>query len=295
MEPKVASTPGEGRNAPAIVITGASTGIGEACALALARRGLRVVAGVRSEAAGKNLQAKASGRLAPLRIDVTDAASIAAAAAEVAASVGEAGLAGLVNNAGICVAGPLEAVPIDALRRQLEVNVVGQVAVTQAFLPLLRKAQGRVVNISSLNGGLAVPYMGAYSASKFAIEAITDALRIELRTWNIHVAAVEPGAIATPIWEKSVSAADQMPETVPSEVLALYEADLPAVRKSVEKTARQADSVDRVVRAVVDALTAQRPKTRYYLGWHVRLPFKGMKMLNDRVRDWIVRRAMGLK
>ena len=145
---------------PAVVITGASTGIGQACALELDRRGFRVFAGVRSETAAENLQAKASSRVTPLMIDVTDAASIAAAAKAVGEAMGDAGLAGLVNNAGIAVPGPLEAVPIDALRRQFEVNLIGQVAVTQAFLPLLRKARGRVVNIGSINGDPLDPVHG---------------------------------------------------------------------------------------------------------------------------------------
>ena len=149
-------------NSPrAIVITGASTGIGEACALELDRRGYRVFAGVRTEAAAEKLRAKASARLTPVLLDVTLSDSIAAAAATVCAAVGEAGIAGLVNNAGIAVAGPLELLPIDALRQQFEVNVVGPVAVTQAFLPLLRRVPGRVVNISSVSGGLSAPYLGA--------------------------------------------------------------------------------------------------------------------------------------
>jgi NAD(P)-dependent dehydrogenase (short-subunit alcohol dehydrogenase family) len=279
---------------PAVLITGASTGIGQACALELDRRGFRVFAGVRSAAAAADLKAKTSSQLTPLMIDVTDAASIAAAAETVAKNVGQAGLAGLVNNAGIVVAGPLEALPIDALRRQLEVNVIGQVAVTQAFLPLLRTARGRVVNISSLNGGLAMPYMGAYSASKFALEAITDALRMELRTFGIQVSAVEPAAIATPIWQKSLDTADQLEKNVSPEILALYQSDLTAMRRAVDHSIRTADPVDRVVRAVVHALTSNRPKTRYYLGWYVRFSFKGMRLLNDRVRDWIVRKLIGL-
>jgi NAD(P)-dependent dehydrogenase (short-subunit alcohol dehydrogenase family) len=277
-----------------VVITGASTGIGLACALELDRRGFRVFAGVRSQAAAQNLQAKASSRLTPIMIDVTDAASIAAAAKAVGQSVGNAGLAGLVNNAGVVVPGPVELVPLDAWRRQLEVNVIGQVAVIQAFLPLLRKARGRVVNISSVNGGLSLPYMGAYSASKFALEAVTDALRVELRTWGIGVSAVEPGPIDTPIWEKSSRMADEMSEHAAPEILSLYEADLNAVRAAVAQAARTAAPVQSVVRAVVHALSAKRPKTHYFLGWRVRLPFKGMKMLSDRLRDWIVRRSIGL-
>jgi NAD(P)-dependent dehydrogenase (short-subunit alcohol dehydrogenase family) len=280
---------------PFILITGASTGIGKACALELDRQGFRVFAGIRSEEARRNLQVQTSSRLLPLRIDVTDAASIAAAAEAVGQTAGHVGLAGLVNNAGIAVSGPLEAIPIDAWRRQLEVNVIGQVAVTQAFLPLLRKARGRIVNISSVNGGLAPPYMGPYAASKFALEAITDAMRIELRTWGIRVSAIEPGPIDTPIWDKSVAAADELAGHIAPELLALYQADLTAVRQVVERSMRRVAPVNRVVKAVVHALTAKRPKTRYYLGWDVRICFKGAKMLSDRLRDWIVCKVIGLR
>jgi NAD(P)-dependent dehydrogenase (short-subunit alcohol dehydrogenase family) len=279
---------------PAVLITGASTGIGQACSLELDRRGFRVFAGVRSEASAENVKAKASAQLAPLMIDVTDAASIAAAAETVAKSVGQAGLAGLVNNAGIAVAGPLEALPIDALRKQLEVNVIGQMAVTQAFLPLLRLARGRVVNMSSINGGLAVPYMGAYSASKFALEAITDALRVELRTFGIRVSAVEPAAITTPIWQKSLDSADQLEANVAPELLALYQSDLDAMRRAVDKSIRTALPVERVVRAVVHALMAKRPKTRYFIGPGVRSSFTILKLLPDRLHDRIVRKSIGL-
>ena len=161
------------------------------------------------------LRENASPLLTPVMIDVTDAASIGAAAAKIKEQTGHYGLAGLVNNAGIGVSGPLELIPIEELRRQFEVNVIGHIAVTQAFLPLLRIAKGRIVNIGSVNGALASPYLGPYSASKFAMEAITDALRIELRTWGIRVSIVEPGPIATPIWEKSFAAADRLADDHP--------------------------------------------------------------------------------
>jgi len=162
---------------PSVLITGSSTGIGWACALEMDRRGWRVFAGGRGDDAAGRLRAEGSERLIPLRIDVTEADSIAAAARLIDETVGSAGLDGLVNNAGIAVPGPLEAVPITALRRQLEVNVIGHAAVTQAMLPMLRRARGRVVNISSVSGGLAAPYLGAYAASKFALAAINDSLR----------------------------------------------------------------------------------------------------------------------
>jgi NAD(P)-dependent dehydrogenase (short-subunit alcohol dehydrogenase family) len=279
---------------PAVVITGASTGIGRACAMELDRRGFRVFAGVRSQQAVETLKAEMSSRATPLLLDVTEADTIAAAVETVAKTMGNAGLAGLVNNAGIVVSGPVEVVPLHIWRRQLEVNVIGQVAMIQAFLPLLRKARGRVVNISSINGALATPYLGPYSASKFALEAVTDALRVELRPWGIYVSAVEPGPIKTPIWQKSVAAADQLSEQVPPEILALYEADLTAMRRMVDRFAQTAMPVERVVGAVLHALTAKRPKTRYFLDWPARISFRGMRMLNDRLRDWIVRKAMGL-
>jgi NAD(P)-dependent dehydrogenase (short-subunit alcohol dehydrogenase family) len=279
---------------PAAVVTGASTGIGQACAIELDRRGFYVFAGVRNDAAAEQLRAKASSRLTPISLDVTVAETIAAAARTVAEATGEAGLAGLVNNAGICVAGPIELLPIDDFRRQLEVNVTGQVAVTQAFLPLLRKARGRIVNMSSISGALAAPYLGPYSASKFALEAVSDALRLELRNQGIRVSAVEPAAIATPIWDKSSAAAEEIGKKLDPTVLSLYDADLDAIRKLVERSVRTASPVERVVKAVVHALTSRRPKAHYYLGYDVRFCFQVMQILPDSLRDWLVRKLIGL-
>jgi NAD(P)-dependent dehydrogenase (short-subunit alcohol dehydrogenase family) len=279
---------------PAVLITGASTGIGRACALELDRRGFRVFAGVRTAAAAEQLRAEASAGLTPVTIDVTDAGTIATAAKTVAAELGDAGLAGLVNNAGIVVPGPLEVLPIDALRRQFEVNVIGQFAVTQAFLPLLRKARGRIVNMSSISGGLSAPYLGPYSASKSALEALGDALRLELRNFGIQVSAVEPAAISTPIWEKSLASGEQLAADIDPAAMSLYDADLAAIRKLVDRSIRTASPVSRVVKAVVHALTARRPKAHYYLGWDVWFCFKAMKLLPDRFRDRLVRRLIGL-
>jgi NAD(P)-dependent dehydrogenase (short-subunit alcohol dehydrogenase family) len=280
---------------PAVVITGASTGIGKACALELDRRGYHVFAGVRSDAAAEQLRTEASSRLTPLLIDVTIVETIAAAAKKVAEATGDAGLAGLVNNAGIAVPGPIELLPIEDFRRQLEINVTGLVAVTQAFLPLLRKTRGRVVNMSSISGGVAPPSMGAYSASKFAVEAISDALRVELRTWGIRVSCIEPGPIATPIWDKSFAGADRITRQVDPAAMALYETDLAAIRRAVEHSIQTASPVERVVKAVVHALTARRPKAHYCLGCEVWMAFNFLRILPDGLRDWIVRKLMGLK
>lgn len=282
-------------NPPAVLITGASTGIGEACALELDRRGFRVFAGVRSEAAGQRLQQQASPRLVPVHIDVTDGASIAAAAEQIHESLGPSGLAGLVNNAGIAVAGPMEMVPLDLLRRQLEVNVIGQVAVIQAMLPLLRAARGRIVNMSSVSGIAAAPFLGPYCASKHALEAISDSLRVELRRWGIRVSLVEPGSVNTPIWEKSRASAEELLHEMPAAAESLYGEDFAAARKATEEMAGRAMPVDRVVRAVVHALTARRPKTRYPVGADTRLVAAVWHLLGDRLHDWFMRRALGLK
>src|SRR5688500_10451554 len=174
---------------PTVVVTGASSGIGEAPARMLAQRGLDVLAGVRKDADAERVGGL-HDRVEAVKVDVADEASVAA----LAERVGDAGLAGLVNNAGISVSGPLEFVPLEEWRRQLEVNVIGQVAVTQALLPALRRARGRIVNIGSVGGRVAIPLLSPYNASKFALEGITDSLRRELRPLGVHVAIVEPGA-----------------------------------------------------------------------------------------------------
>jgi len=279
---------------PTVLITGSSTGIGEACALELDRRNFRVFAGVRSDADGQRLQQKASPRLTPVRIDVTDPETIAAAAETIRAAVGDSGLSGLVNNAGIVVSGPLELVPIDRLRSQLEVNVIGQVAVTQAVLPLLRAGRGRIVNMSSISGLIAAPYLGPYAASKFALEAITDCLRVELRAWGIRVSVVEPGNVKTPIWGKARASAEELTKKMPPEAEALYGADIAAMHQATARMAETGMPVDRVVRAVVHALTARRPKTRYPVGTQTHLAAIFWRFLADWTRDWIMRRELGL-
>jgi NAD(P)-dependent dehydrogenase (short-subunit alcohol dehydrogenase family) len=274
---------------PAVVITGASTGIGEACALHLDRLGFRVFAGVRRVEDGDRLAAWGSGRIVPLRLDVTDEASIRAAAETVERALGADVLGGLVNNAGIAVAGPLEYVPVEAVRRQLEVNVVGALAVIQAFLPLLRRGRGRLVNMSSVSGRFASPFLGPYAASKFALEALSDSLRVELRPWRIHVAIVEPGVIATPIWKKSLADAEEMLDGLPPEADERYGGAVEAIRGGVSRI--RGIPADHVARVVAHALTARRPRTRYVLGRGARLRV-GMSYLPTGVRDWIVARAI---
>lgn len=272
----------------AVLITGASTGIGKACALELDRRAFRVFAGVRSPADGERLQGETSGRAIPVRIDVTDTESIAAARRTIAGTVGGQGLAGLVNNAGIVISGPLEILPLEQLRRQLEVNVIGQVAVTQAMLPLLRTARGRIVNLSSISGFVAAPYLGPYAASKFALEALSDSLRVELRRWGISVSLIEPGSVKTPIWDKALSFADQLVGQMSAQGEKLYLEDIEAMRRATVRLAETGMPVERVVQAVVHALSAPRPKTRYPLGAQTRLAALLLNLFPDRIQDAIL-------
>lgn len=275
----------------AVVVTGASRGIGEACAAMLEAHGYCVFAGVRKPEDGVRLRKDVSARLCPILLDVVDAASIAAAARTVVDSLNGRGLVGLINNAGIALAAPLEFLPIEELRRQLDVNVTGQLAVTQAFLPLLRQSKGRVINIGSISGISALPMVGAYCASKFALEALTDSLRVELMPWGISVSIIQPGATATPIWEVSARAADAIIERFPPEALTLYGPMIRGVRARAARAAVEGIPASEVAKAVVHALMSPRPRTRYLVGPDARLRAR-LQLLPDRLRDRLILRRM---
>ncbi len=278
----------------AVVITGASSGIGEACALHLAQLGFRVFAGVRSSADGDRLKAKSPETITPIQVDVTYNEQVRRAAERVATALQGPGLTGLVNNAGIAIAGPIESLPLAEFRRQLEVNLIGQIAVTQAFLPLIRKARGRIVNVGSIAGRSAMPFLGAYACSKFALEALTDALRVEVLPWGISVCIIEPGSIATPIWEKSRRVAEEILRSFPAEARQLYASAYDAMREATRKATSRAIPPDEVARAVAHALVAKKPRTRYVVGKDAKLRL-WVERLPDRVRDGIILRGMGMK
>ncbi len=272
------------------LVTGASTGIGRATALRLDAAGWQVFAGVRRQEDADALGAAASERLVPLILEITDAEQIAAAAERVDAETG-GGLDGLVNNAGVAIPGPLETLAIGDFRRQIEVNMTGQVAVTQALLPAIRAARGRVVFISSIGGRVALPLTGAYHAAKFGIEAVGDVLRQELRPWGIAVAIVEPGSIDTPIWERGERTADEIgtPERE-----ALYGEVVERYRKVIRETAERGISPEQVAKAIEHALTASRPRARYLVGREAKVAARAKQLIPTRIFDRIIARQMNL-
>ena len=259
------------------LITGASSGIGRACALRMDRAGWQVIATVRKREDARQLRRVASERLRTMLLDVTDAEQIAEMAQAVGELVGDVGLHGLVNNAGIAGGGLLEYLKPDDLRRILNVNTVAPVAVTQALIPLLRQAQGRIVMISSEAGFSSTPLASPYCASKFALEALTDGLRLELRPWGIDVVSVQPGAIRTVIWQKARVYAQRALSEYPPRAFELYGPLLETLIDSLEGT--RGIEPDAVGEKVYTILTCQRPKARYLIGrdavirrWIERLP-----------------------
>lgn len=208
-------------------------------------------------------------------------------------AAGNVGLSALVNNAGIAVGGPLEFIDIGDFERQLAVNVTGVLRATQAFMPLIRQARGRIVNISSIGGRVAVPMIGPYNASKFAVEGLSDALRRELRPWGIHVALIEPGAVATPIWAKSIAEADAAVSAAPPELNERYGEVVAAIRRQSEKNATDGVPPQEVAEAVAHALTADKPKTRYLVGRDAKMRAPMAKVMPDRLMDAAIGRALG--
>ena len=277
-----------------VVITGASRGIGRACALELDKLGFRVFAGVRTIADAETLKQKASSSLTTIFIDITKQQSIQSACDVVHSATVETGLNGLVNNAGVAVAGPLEFMPIDELRRQFEVNVIGQIAVTQSFLPLLRKGSGRIVNIGSMEGLMAMPFVGPYCSSKFAMEALTDSLRMELKPWSVSVSIVEPSIVRTQELEDSIKAAEDMVQAMPERGYDLYAPFIHNAREMAAEIVKSAMLPEEVVQAIIHALTAKKAKTRYVVGRQARLAAIAGRLMPDRLRDLYLCREMGL-
>jgi NAD(P)-dependent dehydrogenase (short-subunit alcohol dehydrogenase family) len=289
-----------------VFITGASSGIGKACALSLAAEGFRVFAGVRKLADGEALrreQKATNGQAAnasrefeiePILIEVTDSASVAEAARTLEERLGGKGLDGLINNAGIAISGPLEFLPFAQFEQQMRVNVNGQLAVTQACLPLLRRAKGRIIFMSSESGRFALPLLGAYAASKFALEGLADSLRVELSPAGIRVVVIEPGTIKTPIFDKAVDMNEKLLSSMPSQAQVLYERELKVLRQSSKHSAHTAISPEKVAQSVIHALTTKRPSARYVVGLEARLLVTFFSLAPTRLGDAVRRRGVDL-
>lgn len=283
----------------AVLITGASTGIGRDAARTLARAGFAVFAGVRREQDVEAVRAENLPLLEPVLIDVADQKSIESCVGELSSRLGSGGLHALVNNAGIVVSSTLEFVPLDEFRRQLEVNVTGQLAVSQACLPAIRAAHdsdartGRIVFTGSTSGYFAAPFVGPYNASKFAIEGLADSLRRELRPWGIPVSLVQPGAIKTPIWDKSEFAADELIAAMPPRAQALYGGTIRVVKDKVKGRAASAAPVALVSKAILHAVSSGRPKLRYKVGADAWAQWLLARLLPDRLTDALISKVIG--
>ena len=274
----------------AVVVTGASSGIGAGTAALLAHAGYTVFAGVRTEADAARA-ATLHEHVRPLRVDVTDRDAIHAAADAVAAS--RHVLRGVVSNAGIAVGGPLEFLPVDELRRIFEINVFGAMELTQAFLPQLRSSRGRLVFVGSISGRIAVPFVAPYSASKFALRAFADALRMELAPAGVGVSLVEPSAVKTPIWSKGRDSREALLALLPPQAMERYGAQMEAMFAQVEREESGAMPVEDVARAILHAVTSRKPRARYLLGTGARAG-SVVALLPIALRDRAIRASMKL-
>jgi NAD(P)-dependent dehydrogenase (short-subunit alcohol dehydrogenase family) len=269
---------------PSVLVTGASRGIGRATVSRLAGAGWDVFAGVRRRSDAEGLPGTA------VELDITDATQVAALRGALPAQ-----LDAVVNNAGIVVSGPIEGLPLDELRRQLEVNVVGQVAVTQAVLPLLRAAgRGRIVFVSSLSGRVSTPMTGAYNASKFALEGLADAMRMELHPWGIEVVLIEPAQTDTDMWRLADGALEESVAALSDEHRTLYARHIEGSRKMIPRSQKMASPVEGVAAAIEKALTASKPRARYVVGTGPRIQGAMSALTPTRVRDAALRTALGV-
>ncbi len=273
-----------------VLVTGASSGIGRECALRLASEGFTVFGGVRRPEDGKAIASAARGSLSAVRLEVTDESSIEAAAAAIAGTVGPEDSFALVNNAGITVAGPLELLPTSELRRQFDVNLFGPLAVTRAFLPLLRANAGRILLMGSIFGRISLPFVAPYTAAKSALAAVAESLSVELRAWGIPVILIEPGNVATPIWSRTKSSVVEALARAAPDRLALYRDALASFEKLTDGYAASGIPPDRVARVVARALTVKAPHRRYAVGWDSRVYGRLAPLMPARFRQWLLAR-----
>jgi len=281
-------------SSPTVLITGSSTGIGFACATYLDKQGFKVFAGIRNAADAGKLKASASDRLTPILLDVTNPESIQKAFDFVKNKVGEAGLSGLINNAGIGIASPVEFFPMSDLRRLFDVNVFGQISVIQTFLPLLRQAKGRIINIGSIGDRITMPFGGALCASKSAFASFTEAMRLELSSWGIKVCLIEPASISTPAVDKVKVGNEKSIENLSTEGARLYASNFRLFTQRAIEREKNGSQPEVVANVVYHALTTKQPKTRYLVGKDSNLLATLAKWMPDPVLDKIRLRIFGL-
>lgn len=275
-------------SATSVLITGTSSGLGRATALRLSRRGLRVYAGVRDEADASSLRDEAAGSGVPVetvRMDVTDPESIAQAVAHLDETIGGGRLIGVVNNAGEGYPGPLEVLPIEDFRAQLEVNVIGQLAVAQALLPRLRRDGGRLIFVGSLGGKVAFPYAGAYHASKYAIEAVGEAMRKELGPTGVEVIVIEPGPTESEIWQKAARRTNDVLAELPAGAPPHYREELERFEERMGDADANAMPADAVAQTIERALTEDSPSARYPVGLQAKILTRARELVPDRLFD----------
>ncbi len=277
-----------------VVVTGASSGIGRATALLLVRSGFRVFAGVRRVEDADSLCAQGGADLVPIELDVTDTGSIARAVERVRTHLSGHGLDGLVNNAGIGITVPVEDVAPDVLRHHFEVDVFGQIAVTQAFLPLIRRTRGRIVNMGSVGGHIALPFFGVLCGCKSAFGSLSDALRMELHPFGIRVSVIEPGSIHTPAVEKTLGGIDSTIDALPPGGARRYGPMLRRFMHRAYDRETKGSAPDVVARVVHHALTAPRPRIRYRVGKDARLLAALSRFVPDRWLDAARLRIFGM-
>jgi NAD(P)-dependent dehydrogenase (short-subunit alcohol dehydrogenase family) len=285
-----------------VLVSGTSTGIGRACAFQLARQGFSVWAGIRTAEEARSIERESIGTslvIRPLRLDVTDATSMRAAEQEIRSNVGDQGLYGLVNNAGICIVGPVEFISLEAWREQFDVNFFGVIALTQTMLPLLRiynvhhaKWGSRIVNMGSITGEISTPLFGAYSASKFALRAMNDALRLELRPEGIHVSLIVPGTIQSEIWRKEKACVDAIPAGSPARQH--YGAMIENVTRYVFECAEKALPAKRVADLVQRCFTSSKPRIQYRVGWEAQVGTWAKKFIPDMLFDFLLASKVGV-
>jgi NAD(P)-dependent dehydrogenase (short-subunit alcohol dehydrogenase family) len=275
----------------AVLVTGASSGIGEATAWHLGRLGFTVFATVRTDRDAGAFSG--SERLVPILMDVTDPDSIVSARDQITSVVGDRGLTGLVNNAGVGFLAPLELVPDRDLRWVFDVNVFGLLATTRAFLPLLRRGTGRIVNVTSTASIFVAPFHGVYSGSKLAVNAFSDALRLELSPFGVEVSVVVCGVVKTPMWEKGSALSEEVALRFAPDAASLYEERYRRVRERFFRMGKGGVPVDVAAKRIAHALTTTRPHARYYVGPDATLYRVADKLLYGRLRDWVVARSTG--